>query len=121
MERLLDVDQQPPYVEVYSDAPLMCASLVDTRSAMASSTPQELVYFSHGVHCTIDDVASSLGLYKVKVLSSDSQTCLFAISPEMPSRQQAEVMLHAAQQLRDVLSQVGTNIRLVGSRHLIWF
>lgn len=49
----------------------------------------------------------SLGLYKVKVISSDTQTWLFAISPDMPSRQQAEVMLQAAQQLRDVLSKVG--------------
>jgi hypothetical protein len=55
----------------------------------------------------MDDIASSLGLYKVKVISSDTQTCLFTISPDMSSSQQAEVMLQAAQQLRDVLSQVG--------------
>jgi hypothetical protein len=73
---------------------------------MASSSPTEQVCWSHGVQCTMDDVTSSLGLFKVKVLSSDSQTCLFAISPHMPGRQQAEVMLMAAQQLRDVLSQV---------------
>lgn len=107
MDMMLDVaDDRPLYVEMYCDAPLMCASLVNTRRAMASSSPTEQVWWSHGVHCTMDDIASSLGLFKVKVLSNDSQTCLFAISPDMPGRQQAEVMLTAAQQLRDVLSQV---------------
>lgn len=107
MDRMLEVvDDRPPYVEMYCDAPLMCASLVNTRRAMASSSPTEQVCWSHGVHCTMDDIANSLGLFKVKVLSNDSQTCLFAISPDMPGRQQAEVMLTAAQQLRDVLSQV---------------
>jgi hypothetical protein len=105
MDGLLDVDQQPPYVEVYSDAPLMCASLVNARQVMASSSPTEQAYWSHGVHCTMDDIATTSGLYKVKILS-ESHTCLFAISPDMPPRQQAEVMLQAAQQLRDVLSQV---------------
>jgi len=106
MERILDINQQPPYVEVYSDAPLMCASLVNTRQALAGSSPAEQVYWCHGIQCQMDDIASSLGLYKIKVLSNDNQACLFAISPDMPSRQQAEVMLHAALQLRDALSQV---------------
>lgn len=107
MDRVLDVNQQPPYVELYSDAPLMCASLVSTAQGMAGRSPAEQVYWCHGVHCTMDDIANSLGLYKVKVISSDTQTCLFTTSPDMSSRQQAEVMLQAAQQLRDVLSQVG--------------
>lgn len=107
MDRILDLNQQPPYVEVYSDAPLMCASLVNTRQAMAGSSPTEQVYWCHSIQCRMDDIASSLGLYKIKILSNDNQTCLFAISPDMPSQQQAEVMLHAAQQLRDTLSQVG--------------
>lgn len=107
VDLIMDIDQQPPYVEVYSDAPLMCASLVNTREAMAgSSSLPELVHWVHGVHRTMDEVASRLGLFKMKALSNDSQTCLFAISPDMPSRQQAEVMLHAAQQLLAMLSQV---------------
>lgn len=107
MQMIVDIDQQPPYVELYSDAPLMCASLVNTRQAMAGSTSlPELVYWCHGVHRVMDKVAGRLGLVKIKALSNDSQTCLFSISPDMPSRQQAEVMLHAAQQLLAALSQV---------------
>ena len=106
MDRILDLNQQPPYVELYSDAPLMCASLVNTRQALVGWSPSEQVHWCHIVQCQIDDIASGLGLYKVKVLSNENQACLFAISPDMPSRQQAEVMLHAAQQLRDALTQV---------------
>lgn len=111
----MDVDQQPPYVEIYSDAPLMCASLVNTRQAMSSSSLPELVNWCHGVHRTVDAVANSLGLCKVKALGDDSLTCLFSISPDMPSRQQAEVMLHAAQQLLATLSQVGRGQTLIAA------
>lgn len=54
MDRVLDVNQQPPYVELYSDVPLMCASLISTRQGMAGRSPAEQVYWCHGVHCTMD-------------------------------------------------------------------
>lgn len=110
MERILDVSQQPPYVEVYSHAPLMCATLANTRQALAPLAPEDAVFWCHEVHSIMDDITFNLGLYKVKVLSNDGHTCLYSISPDMPPQQQADVMLHAAKQLRQALSKVRVGV-----------
>eukprot|EP00775_Hariotina_reticulata_P006217 gene6217-6453_t len=56
--------------------------------------------------CKIDDIASGLGLYKIKVLGSRGTSCMFAISPDMTPKQQAHIMFDAAKELRKVLAKV---------------
>lgn len=106
MDQILDLDAAPPYVEVYAHAPLMYMSLSNQRRGCAAVPPRQLLLWWHDVQCRIDGVASSLGLYKIKVTGQHGSSCLFSISPDMPAKQQADVMLAAAQQLKGVLAQV---------------
>lgn len=106
MERILDLDEQPPYVELYSHAPLMYMSLCNQRHGCSNSSPKDILCWSHGVQCKIDDIASGLGLYKIKVLGTRGTSCLFAISPDMTPKQQAHIMFDAAKELRAVLGKV---------------
>lgn len=103
----LDVDDQPPYVEVYSHHPLMYLSLTDyQKQACQQVSPRELLYWCHAVQCKIDDVAGRLGLCKMKIMGQFGPSCMFTISPDMPPKQQADVLLTAAQLLRATLSKV---------------
>ncbi|KAF8070908.1 Ighmbp2 [Scenedesmus sp. PABB004] len=111
MEQILDVSgAQPPYVELYSHAPLMLMSLCNHRLAAAQATPRELLYWCHSVQCAVDDVAAAAGLYKIKG-PGPAPSCLFTVSPDMPPKQQADVMLGAAQQLRALLGKVRLRAR----------
>jgi hypothetical protein len=58
------------------------------------------------VQCKIDDVAASLGLYKIKMMGHHGPCCMFASTPEMPAKQQAGVMFTAAKRLSSMLAEV---------------
>lgn len=103
----LDVDDQPPYVEVYSHHPLMYLSLTDyQQQACQLVPPRELLYWCHGLQCRIDDIAGRLGLYKIKMMGQQGPSCMFTISPDVPPKQQADVLLTAAHMLRTTIAQV---------------
>jgi hypothetical protein len=60
------------------------------------------------VQCKIDDVAATLGLYKIKMMSHHGPCCMFASTPEMPPKQQAGVMFAAAKRLSSMLAEVSS-------------
>lgn len=99
-------EQQPPYLEVYKHAPLMYLSICNFDFACAQVPPKTWMVWVHSVQAAIDDIATAHGLYKMKALMQGS-SCLFSISPDMPPKEQAALMLNAAKELLDALSKVG--------------
>jgi hypothetical protein len=65
-----------------------------------------VLFWSHSVQCKIDDVAASLGLYKIKTMGHQGPCCMFASTPEMPAKQQAGIMFTAAKRLSSMLAEV---------------
>lgn len=106
MERNLELDNQPPYVEVYQHAPLMYLRICDFDAACHSLPPKQWVCWCHDVQCQIERIAAAVGIYKIKAMSQGS-SCIFSISPDMPPREQAALMLASAQRMMQELRQVG--------------
>lgn len=105
MDRVLDLDLEPPYVEVYQYAPLMYLSLCDFDLLSTSLPALEWLKWLHKVHCSVDAVATQCGVYKVKS-ASQGGSCAFSISPDMPPREQAAILLNCAKQLLRTMTEV---------------
>jgi hypothetical protein len=109
MDRVLDIDLEPPYVEVYQYAPLMYLSVCDFDLLSTSLPALEWLKWLHKVHCSVDAVATQCGVYKVKS-ASQGGSCAFSISPDMPPREQAAILLNCAKQLLQAMTEVRSSL-----------
>ncbi len=113
MDRILALDEQPPYLEVYKHAPIMYMAVCEYEAASLGVPPKDWLLWVHGVQSIIDAIAATHGLYKVKAYAQ-GRSCLFSISPDTPPKEQAAIMLGAAQQLLQALNKVGHLVVLHG-------
>ena len=111
MDRILDLDRAPPYLEVYKHAPLMHMSICDFERICSELKADEWMRWVHDVHVQIDNISAQCGIYKVKT-GAQGACCAFTISPDMPSKEQAAIMLNSARLLLKTINEVRDSSRL---------